>query len=100
MLPHIFEMVLVYHQINPNIFIKMTYFEESKRLGQRIAAIRKTVEWSDNGIHRKGMTQKELEARSGVSQSHITRIEQGLYDLRISTLAQIAAGLGKKIDLI
>lgn len=35
---------------------------------------------------RKGFSQRELSARSGVPQSHISKIESGGVDLRVSSL--------------
>jgi transcriptional regulator with XRE-family HTH domain len=35
---------------------------------------------------RKGLSQRELSARSGVPQSHISKIESGGVDLRVSSL--------------
>ncbi|KKO46556.1 XRE family transcriptional regulator [Arsukibacterium ikkense] len=39
---------------------------------------------------RKGFSQRELSARSGVPQSHISKIESGNVDLRLSSLIALA----------
>jgi transcriptional regulator with XRE-family HTH domain len=39
---------------------------------------------------RKGFSQRDLSARSGVPQSHISKIESGGVDLRISSLIALA----------
>ena len=39
---------------------------------------------------RKGFSQRELSTRSGVPQSHISKIESGGVDLRISSLIALA----------
>ncbi|WP_111976916.1 helix-turn-helix domain-containing protein [Algibacillus agarilyticus] len=39
---------------------------------------------------RKGFSQRELSARSGVPQSHISKIESGGVDLRMSSLIALA----------
>lgn len=39
---------------------------------------------------RKGLSQRELSARSGVPQSHISKIESGSVDLRLSSLIALA----------
>lgn len=39
---------------------------------------------------RKGLSQRELSARSGVPQSHISKIESGSVDLRVSSLIALA----------
>lgn len=48
------------------------------------------------------MTQKELSEKTGIRQSNISRIESGAASPTISTLARIAAGMGKqlKIDFV
>lgn len=75
--------------------------EQRKRMGQRIAALRKTIEWTDEqGIHRKGMTQGELAEQCGLAQSHIARIEAGRYSVGFDTLQQIAEALECEIDLV
>ena len=79
----------------------MTRDEERKRIGRRIAEIRKSVEWTDGqGIKRNGMTQGELAERCGLAQSHIARIEAGKYSVGFDTLQQIAEALGGVIDIV
>lgn len=60
------------------------------RIGRRIAALRKE----------QGLTQGDLATASGLSQSHVARIERGMYSLGIDTLYKIAKPLGKEIELI
>ena len=75
--------------------------EERKRIGRRVAEVRKNVEWTDGqGIRRKGMTQAELAERCGLAQSHIARIEAGKYSVGFDTLQQIAEALGGVIDIV
>ena len=75
--------------------------EERKRIGRRIAEVRKSVEWMDGqGIRRKGMTQAELAERCEIAQSHITRIERGMYNFGFDTLQQIAEAVGMKLDFV
>ena len=79
----------------------MNIDEERKRIGQRIADLRATVKWTDgNGVHRIGMSQGDLASRSGLSQSHISRIEAGRYSFRLDTLQMIAEALGGYIDIV
>lgn len=47
----------------------------------------------------KNMTQAELAEKSGVRQSNISRIERGVSSPNISTLQQIAKGLGKELHI-
>ena len=75
--------------------------EQRKRIGQRIAAIRKEVMWEDGkGIRRFGMTQGELAEQCGLAQSHIARIEAGRYSVGFDTLQQIAEAMGRNIDIV
>lgn len=75
--------------------------QERQRIGQRIADIRKEIEWTDaTGIHRTGMTQTELAERTGLQRSHIVRLEQGRYGATIDVLSSIADVLGSKIDFV
>lgn len=71
------------------------------RIGQRIAELRKTIRWTDAaGINRTGMKQTDLAERCGLSQSHIARIERGMYNFQLDTLSQIAEALGCRIDFV
>lgn len=75
--------------------------QERVRIGQRIADLRKHFEWTDKlGVHRTGMTQRQLGARCGLQNSHIARIEQGRYSVGFDTLQAIAEAMGGKIDII
>ena len=71
------------------------------RIGQRIAELRKAVEWTDAaGIRRTGMTQAELAERTGLQRSHIARLEKGAYGATIDVLSAIAGALGVTVDFI
>ena len=45
-----------------------------------------------------GLTQTDVAARMGTSQSAVARIESGDADVRLSTLERYAAALGRAID--
>jgi transcriptional regulator with XRE-family HTH domain len=47
----------------------------------------------------KGLSQRELSARSGVPQSHISKIESGGVDLRMSSLIALARVLDLELFL-
>jgi len=64
--------------------------EERKRIGHRIAELRKE----------QNMTQAQLAERCGIAQAHIARIETGRYSVGLDTLAQIATALGRSIDFV
>lgn len=49
---------------------------------------------------RNGLSQRDLSTRSGVPQSHISKIETAGVDLRISSLAALANALGLEIALV
>lgn len=63
---------------------------ERKRIGQRIADIRK----------QQGKTQHDIAEATGLQQSHIARIEAGRYSVGLDTLAAIGDALGKDLDYI
>ena len=48
----------------------------------------------------KGLTQRDLAARSGVPQAHISKIESNAVDLRLSSLVALAHALGLEIHLL
>lgn len=49
---------------------------------------------------RKGFSQRELSAKSGVPQSHISKIESGAVDLRVSSLIALARVLDLELELV
>ena len=74
---------------------------ERRRMGLRIAELRMAVKWTDEGgVHRVGMSQKELADRCGLTQSHVSRIEAGRYSLRLDTIQHIADALGGYVDIV
>lgn len=75
--------------------------KERQRIGQRIAELRKAVEWTDElGIRRNGMTQGQLADLAGIRQSNLSRIECGAYATTIDILGKIADALGLQIDFV
>lgn len=48
----------------------------------------------------KGLSQSELSARIDVPQSHISKIESGTVDLKLSSLVQIARALDLEVKLV
>ena len=48
----------------------------------------------------KGFSQRELSARSGVPQGHISKIENGDVDLRVSSLIALARALDLELELV
>ena len=66
----------------------MTYLNEQILKGLREAR------------QRKGFSQRELSAKSGVPQSHISRIEKGDVDLRVSSLVALARVLDLELELV
>ncbi|PCI50031.1 MAG: transcriptional regulator [Moraxellaceae bacterium] len=49
---------------------------------------------------RKGLSQRALSAKSGVPQSHISKIEGGSVDLRVSSLVALARVLDLELTLV
>ncbi len=48
----------------------------------------------------KGMTQRALGDRVGLPQSHVSKIEQGIVDLQLSSLSEIARALDLELKLV
>ncbi len=48
----------------------------------------------------KGLSQRELSAKSGVPQGHISKIENGAVDLRVSSLVALARFLDLELTLV
>ena len=48
----------------------------------------------------KGLSQRELSAKSGVPQGHISKVENGAVDLRVSSLVALARILGLELMLV
>lgn len=48
----------------------------------------------------KGMSQRALARASGLPQSHISNIERGAVDLRVSSLTQLARHLDLELTLV
>ena len=49
---------------------------------------------------RKGLSQRALSAKAGIPQSHISRIENGAVDLRLSSLVELARVLDLELTLV
>lgn len=64
--------------------------EARKRIGQRIAALRKLT----------GMSQEQLAAKAGLQRTHINRIEQGKYAITIETVQAIAEAFFMTMDIV
>ena len=45
------------------------------------------------------ITQKELAARTGINQAHISRLESGNYNPSLKFLKRLAKGLGKELHI-
>jgi transcriptional regulator with XRE-family HTH domain len=46
----------------------------------------------------RGLSQTEIAAQMGTSQSAVARLERGDVDVRLSTLERYAAALGQRVD--
>lgn len=53
-----------------------------------------------NARETKGVSQRDLSAVSGVPQSHISKIEKGAVDLRLSSLIELARALDLELALV
>ncbi len=48
----------------------------------------------------RGLSQRELSAKVGVPQSHLSRVENGAVDLRVSSLVELTRALDLEIMLV
>ncbi|HSS64477.1 MAG TPA: helix-turn-helix transcriptional regulator [Gammaproteobacteria bacterium] len=53
-----------------------------------------------NAREAKGLSQRALSGLTGVPQSHISKIEKGAVDLRVSSLVELARGLDLELTLV
>ena len=53
-----------------------------------------------NARERDGITQKQLEAMSGIKQPVISRMEKGTTDPQLSTVLKILSSLGKTLKIV
>jgi transcriptional regulator with XRE-family HTH domain len=62
-----------------------------------IQGIAKSIKVARN---KKGLSQRALSAKTGVPQSHISKIENGMVDLQISSLIEISRALDLELVLV
>jgi transcriptional regulator with XRE-family HTH domain len=48
----------------------------------------------------KQLSQRELSAKTGIAQSHISKIENGAIDITLSTLVELARALDLEVTLV
>lgn len=70
--------------------------EENMASDLRVALIVELIK----ARNEKGISQKELEKLSGVSQPVIARMERGTTNPQIDTLIKVLAPLGKKLAIV
>ena len=70
--------------------------EENMASDLRVAIIMELIK----ARNEKGISQKELERLSGVSQPVIARMERGTTNPQIDTLIKVLAPLGKKLAIV
>jgi len=79
---------IYYLLIDRVLHVKMNY--STHYISQHLKETRKSM----------GLSQRELSSRSGVPQSHISKIEGGNVDLRLSSLVAIARVLELELALV
>src|SRR3712207_5744707 len=67
-------------------------------LGAASARRHELIEQLARARRESGVSQTELAARMGTSQSAVARLESGELDARLSTLERYAAALGRAVD--
>ena len=71
----------------------MPWYRKRSRAWERNCTLTRTTD-------EKGISQKELEKLSGVSQPVIARMERGTTNPQIDTLIKVLAPLGKKLAVV
>ena len=67
-------------------------------LGDRSQRRRELIEELVRARQEGGLSQTEIAARMGTSQSAVARLESGELDARLSTLERYAAAVGRTVD--
>ena len=67
-------------------------------LGRAAARPSRVVAELVEARRREGLSQTEVAARMGTSQSAVARVESGTADVRLSTLERYAAALGSRLE--
>lgn len=75
---------------NPPVFPGFADLSES---------LRSVVEALSQRRRELGLSQTQVAARMGTSQSAVARLEAGVSDLRLSTLERYAGALGQQVQL-
>ena len=70
--------------------VKIDKEKERKRMGQRIADLRRE----------KGMTQQAIADGDGLQRCHVARIEAGRYSVGLDMLAAIGEAMDMEIDYV
>ena len=70
--------------------------EERAELSVKAALVAEFI----SARHETGLTQKQLEAASGVKQPVIARLEKGTTDPQLSTLIKLLTPLGKTLAVV
>lgn len=70
--------------------------EEIAESDARVAIITEMIRAREEN----GITQKQLEAMSGIKQPVISRMEKGTTDPQLSTVLKVLASLGKTIKIV
>ena len=70
--------------------------KEIKESDLRVAVIEEFVK----ARNEKGLTQKDLEKLSGISQPVIARLERGTTSPQLDTVVKLLATMGKKLEVV
>ena len=70
--------------------------EEIKESDLRVSVIEEFVK----ARNEKGLTQKQLEELSGISQPVIARLEKGTTSPQLDTIVKLLATMGKKLEVV
>ena len=74
----------------PDAVADLERMQHRYRLGAQLSVLR----------HRRGLSQIQLAAQTGIDQAEISRIERGLGNPTEDTLARLAAALGAELTFV
>ena len=73
--------------------------EEFKKVYDELGPEYQIIRGLIDGRQELNITQKELSEKTGIEQSHISRLENGNYNPSIKLLKRVANGLGKELHI-
>ena len=80
---------MLFYNIQQDLKNRAEALEQEEKLTRSIAEARRA----------KGLTREQLAERAGISETDVSDIETGQFDISLRKLQQLARGLGKKLHI-